>query len=93
MEYKEESSRIAAYDDNGQEVGEATWSQAGDSIILDHTFVNPSLRGQGVAAELVRRAVEVAKREGWTVVPLCPYAKKEFDRSPEYQKVQAGKQK
>ena len=91
MEYKEEKGRIAAYDDQGQEVGEATWSQAEDSMILDHTFVNPSLRGQGVAAELVKRAVDVAKRENYTVIPLCPYAKREFDRTPEYQKIRAGK--
>lgn len=91
MEYKQEKGRIAVYDE-GKEVGEITWTGAGeDSIIIDHTFVDNSQRGKGIAGELVRLAVDWAKAEGKTVIPLCPYAKREFDKNPEYQKIQAGK--
>ena len=90
MEYKQEEKRIAVYD-NGREVGEVTWTNAGDSVIIDHTYVDVSQRGKGIAAELVRLVVEMAKVEGYTIVPLCSYAKYEFDRKPEYQRFQAGK--
>lgn len=91
MEYKQEQGRIAVYE-NGAEVGKITWTGAGDdSIIIDHTYVDDGQRGKGIAGELLRRAVDMAKAEGKTIIPLCPYAKREFDKNPDYQAIQAGK--
>ena len=47
-----------------------------DNGILDitHTFVDPSLRGQGIARELVRRCEAFAKREGLLIQASCSYA-------------------
>ena len=67
---------------------EMTYSRASASlIIIDHTGVPDALRGRGVGAVLVRRAVEDARREGFRILPLCPFAKSQFERHPEWRDV------
>lgn len=84
MEIKEEENRFVLFNDENQEIGEMTWSNAGDKMmIIDHTFVDPTYRGQKLAEKLVLNGVEKARREGKKIIPLCPFAKKEFDTKPE----------
>lgn len=67
---------------------EMTYSRAGETmIIIDHTGVPDALRGQKVGQRLVQRAVEDARREGITILPLCPFAKAQIARHPEWQDV------
>ena len=88
MENKEEKNRLALFNDEQQEIGEMTGSDAGpDIMIIDHTFVDPAYRGQKLAEKLVYTGVELARRDGKKIIPLCPYAKKEFEKKPEYQDV------
>ena len=88
MEIKEEKNRFVLLNDEAKEIGEMTWSDAGpDIMIIDHTFVEPEYRGQKLSEKLVLNGVELARREGKKIIPLCPYAKKEFERKPEYQDV------
>ena len=88
MEIKEEKNRFVLLNDEAKEIGEMTWSDAGpDIMIIDHTFVEPEYRGQKLAEKLVLNGVELARREGKKIIPLCPYAKKEFERKPEYKDV------
>ncbi|MEI5992931.1 GNAT family N-acetyltransferase [Candidatus Enterococcus mansonii] len=85
MEIKEEKNRFVLLNDENKEIGEMTWSDAGEEMmIIDHTFVEPSYRGQKLAEKLVYRGVEKARREGKKIIPLCPFAKKEFDTKPDY---------
>ena len=85
MQIKEENNRFALYNDENQEIGEMTWSDAGESMmIIDHTFVDPTYRGQKLAEKLVLAGVEKARKEHKKIIPLCPVAKKEFDTSPDY---------
>lgn len=51
--------------------------------IADHTGVPKALEGRGIASRLVRRAVEDARTEGRTLVPLCPYVKAWAQRHPD----------
>ncbi len=67
---------------------EMTYSIAGGhTIIIDHTGVPDALRGRGVGQALVRRAVEDAREEKRRIVPLCPFAKAQIARHPEWQDV------
>ena len=67
---------------------EMTYSRAGDAmIIIDHTEVPDAMRGRSVGQALVRRAVEDARAEGRTIIPLCPFAKAQISRHPEWQDV------
>lgn len=85
MEIKEEAARFVLFNDENQEIGEMTWSDAGESLmIIDHTYVDEAYRGQKLAEKLVLRGVEKARRDNKKIIPLCPFAKKEFDRKPEY---------
>lgn len=65
-----------------------TYSRAGEGlIIIDHTEVPDALRGRSVGKALVQRAVEDARREGRSIIPLCPFAKAQISRHPEWQDV------
>jgi predicted GNAT family acetyltransferase len=69
---------------------EMTYSRAGaTTIIIDHTGVPDALRGRGVGRALVARAVADARAEGRRIVPLCPFAKAQIARHPEWHDVLA----
>lgn len=88
MDIKEERNRLVLVNDEQQEIGEMTWSDAGtDIMIIDHTFVEPAYRGQKLAEKLVAHGVEKARNEGKKIIPLCPFAKKEFQEKTAYNDV------
>jgi uncharacterized protein len=67
---------------------EMTYSRASAQlIIIDHTSVHDALRGRGVGQVLVTRAVEDARREGFKIIPLCPFANAQFQRHPDWRDV------
>jgi predicted GNAT family acetyltransferase len=69
---------------------EMTYSRAGEGlIIIDHTDVPAALRGRKVGERLVRQAVEDARRDRVTILPLCPFAKAQIGHHPEWQDVLA----
>jgi uncharacterized protein len=41
-----------------------------DTLVIDHTFVSESLRGQGIGALLVDEAAKLARAEGRKVLAL-----------------------
>ena len=73
MEYITYTNRIAAVE-NGEEVGEVTFPERDGIYIINHTFVDDRLRGQGIASELVRRAVEEIESRGGRMKATCSYA-------------------
>ena len=74
-------------DPDGHEA-EMTYSRVSPTlIIIDHTSVPDALRGRGVGQQLMLRAVEDARREGFRIIPLCPFAKAQFERHPDWRDV------
>lgn len=73
MEYIVEKHRIYVVDD-GEEVGEVTFPERDGVYVINHTYVDNRYRGQGVASELVRRAVEEIEHRGGRVEATCSYA-------------------
>jgi predicted GNAT family acetyltransferase len=67
-----------------------TYTVAGSRVIIDHTTVDDSLRGTGTGRKLVEAAVQWARSEKVKLMPLCPYARSVFDKTPEYADVLAG---
>jgi uncharacterized protein len=47
-----------------------------DRLVLVHTEVPEALEGHGIGGTLVRAALDRARAENLTVVPLCPFARK-----------------
>lgn len=67
---------------------EMTYSRAGEGlIIIDHTDVPAALRGRKVGERLVRQAIEDSRLDGVAIIPLCPFAKAQIGRHPEWQDV------
>ena len=84
VEHEEAASKGAFYIDKaGQRVAEMTYSRTNATmIIIDHTDVDDSLRGEGVGRQLLNALVDWARSTGTKVLPLCPYAKAQFDKDP-----------
>ena len=84
MEFEKGDNRFYKNDENGKLIAEITYVPSGeDKVLVDHTFVDPSLRGQGIAEQLVDRAVQEMKTENKKIVPVCPYVVSLFERKPE----------
>ncbi|HEX6992590.1 MAG TPA: GNAT family N-acetyltransferase [Gammaproteobacteria bacterium] len=54
------------------------------TLDLRHTFVPEALRGRGIAAEIVRFALEYARDRGLRVIPTCSYVAAKIRREPEF---------
>ena len=73
---------------DGKQEGKMTFVFAGpDKIIIDHTEVNEGNNGKGFGKKMVAKAVEYAREKGIKIIPLCPFAKKVFDKTPEFRDV------
>ncbi|AMB99356.1 acetyltransferase [Aerococcus urinaehominis] len=73
-----------AYLVDGEKLGEITFSPANDNfVIADHTYVDDSLRGQGVAGQLLDYMVEDMDKQGKKIKALCPYVVRKFQEEPE----------
>lgn len=91
IEHEEGGTRGAFHILQGsRRVGEMTYSRTNPSlVVVDHTYVDPSLRGQGVAQHLQDALVAWARKTGNKVVPVCSYVKAQFNRDPSIRDVLA----
>jgi len=55
------------------------------------TFTPPELRGRGIAARIVKRALEWADAGGLKVVPTCWFVAEYVERDPSWRRVIAGR--
>lgn len=69
--------------------GKLTWVARGDARVAEHTLVPAALRGQGIAAELVKALVADAREQGFRIVPSCSYVAAKFDENPEWSDLRA----
>jgi predicted GNAT family acetyltransferase len=77
-------------DGDGKRLATMTYSVAGDDlVIIDHTDVDASLRGSGAGQALVAAAVAWARDSSRRILPLCPFARSVFERTPEYADIKA----
>jgi uncharacterized protein len=52
-------------------------------VTFTHTEIEPEYEGQGLASDLVRRALDDVRANGETVVPQCPFVKSFIHRHPD----------
>ncbi len=70
--------------DNGLRIGEMTYVHAGPGkIIIDHTEVHSSHEGKGIGKKLLTATVEFARTNNLKILPLCTYAKRAMEKTPE----------
>ena len=73
----------------GKRLAELAYTVAGSRVILEHTQVDDALRGRGAGRQLVQAAVEWARAENRRLLPLCPFARSVFEKTPEFADVLA----
>ena len=74
--------RIYMNDDVGKMIAEVTFTELDDNTILvDHTFVDDSLRGKGTAGKLMLEVIDYAKTHNKKIKASCSYAVKWFDKN------------
>ena len=58
-----------------------------NKIFLVHTEVPEELKGKGVAARIVKLALEEIERRQAQLVPICPYVRSYLKRHPEWNRL------
>lgn len=92
MNFIYQTNRIYAVDKNAMLIAEVTFPGRSDKVVeITHTFVDDSLRGQGVAGQLLEALVAKLRSENKKAYPTCSYAVKWFEHHPEAADVYAGK--
>ena len=77
-------------EENGKWLAEMTYTKAGKTkIIIDHTEVDASRKGEGIGKDLVKAGVDFARQNNLKIIPLCPFAKAEFEKHAEFADVLA----
>ena len=80
-----EEDRVFLLDKDGTLAAEADFPAiSATTVNFNHTFVDPSLRGQGVANQLLSAAAADVKARGLKAKATCSYAVKWFSEHEEY---------
>ena len=86
-EFLNSENRIWLENDAGEEIAFISFPYVGSGrklVCIDHTVVDPSLQGQGIASRLVREAVESIRKDGKKCLVTCSYAQAWFGKQTEY---------
>jgi predicted GNAT family acetyltransferase len=65
-------------------VGIAEYVVTDGVVIMPHTVIEPSRRGEGLGAVLVGAALDDVRAAGRTVLPRCWYVAEFIDENPDY---------
>ena len=81
MKFIYEPNRIYGTDENNKVIAEVTFPETEPGVFtINHTIVDSSLQGQGVAGQLVKAAVDDIKSQGGKVQATCSYAVKWLEK-------------
>ena len=77
MQFIKEKNRIYATNIDNETIAEVTFYEIENGVYnIDHTFVDDSLRGQGIGSKLVQEAVNTIIGKGAQIQATCPFASK-----------------
>lgn len=92
MLFIHEQNKIYLNDENNHMIAVVTFPKVQDNVVnIDHTFVDNSLRGQGIAGRLMEEAVMQLRENNLKAKLSCSYAVKWFEEHPECSDVLAEK--
>lgn len=84
MDFTVQPGRIYALSGDGRLLAEITFPTGPNGVArIDRTFVDDSLRGQGVAGALMEAAAAQIRREAKRAGAICSYAQAWFSQHPE----------
>lgn len=85
MTWKIEENRLYAEDVDGALLAETTFPPAGEGVVdIDHTYVDESLRGQGIAGQMMETVVGILRQRGSRPWPAVPMPLPGWSGIPEY---------
>ena len=74
--YITEENRIYLPDENGKVLAEIVFEKVDENTYdINHTFVDDSMRWQGIGSELVEKAITYLTAKWYKVTATCSYAK------------------
>ena len=86
MDFQKQEGRIFALGTDGELLAEVTFPTGPDGIAdINHTFVDESLRGQGVANQLLQAAAQELRAQGRKTKTSSWYAAQWFAKHPQEQ--------
>lgn len=86
MEFVHESNKIYLANEEGNSIAEVTFPTVKEQVVnVNHTYVDDSLRGQGIAGQLMQELVQQLKAENKKAVLSCSYAVMWFDKNKQYE--------
>jgi len=75
MDWTYENGRIYSVNDKNELMAETTFVyKENGEVDIDHTYVNPVLRGQGVAGIMMELAAQYIREKGLRATASCSYA-------------------
>ncbi|WP_454812702.1 GNAT family N-acetyltransferase [Labrys neptuniae] len=84
-ELAEPRGRYVARIDGVEGEAEIVFTRRDPALIsADHTGAPETMRGTGAAAALVAYMVEDARRDGFRILPLCPYVRAQYRKHPDW---------
>lgn len=84
LDYIFEENRIYAVDKGDKILAQISFHDKGnDTMEIDHTYVEDSHRGQGIAGDLMEMAVDTIGRRGKKITASCSYAAKWLEKHPQ----------
>lgn len=85
MKFTYNPNQIALFHSDNNLLAEVTFPNVDQNTVnINHTFVDDSLRGQGVAGQLMEAAAEQLRSQGKKAILTCSYAVNWFEKHPEY---------
>jgi predicted GNAT family acetyltransferase len=88
MEYIVTKNMVYLINEDKKRIAYVTYPFMKEGVVdIQHTFVDESLRGQGIAGKLMEKAVDELRKDGRKAHLTCPYAKSYFEKHPEAQDV------
>ena len=84
------SHSVCCTTQDGTVLAEVTFPDTAPGVVdINHTFVDESLRGQGIAGKLLRQVAQELKETGRRAKLSCSYAVNWFAKHPEWSEVLA----
>lgn len=75
MEWKYENGRIYSLSEDNELLAEVTYADKENGVVdINHTYVNPVLRGKGVAGTLMELVTEHLRKHSLKATASCSYA-------------------
>ncbi len=88
MDYIVEDFQVSGKDEYGKIVAKVTFPlHKTGVVVINHTYVDGSLRGQGVASQLLKKACEKIRESNLKAIPTCSYAVEWFEKHDDYKDV------